>query len=80
MTASCLTCRNARKLKSTGQGEAWCMASGSPVAVSHVCLGWVGLDAFSSFHNAKREQGFSSCSASTTATNSTSVEKTEGFR
>lgn len=42
--ASCLTCRNARKVKTSCVGEAWCMASGTSVAVSHVCLCWVGLE------------------------------------
>lgn len=41
--SSCLTCRHARKPKDAMRGFAFCVFSGSAVAVSHVCTGWERL-------------------------------------
>ena len=69
MPSTCLTCRNARKPCSAGAGQVLCILSGDWQPVMHFCEDFLG---FGSFHNVKRGEGFGSCSASTTATNSLS--------
>lgn len=70
MLSACLTCKNARKPRSCGMGQVVCLLSDHPHEVMHLCLDFEHFDTASAFHDVKCAEGFPSCSASTTATNS----------
>lgn len=72
--SACLVCKQARR---SAPGLIECYNSGFIHPVMHVCLSfvplWIAEDVVS-------HRGFQSCSASTTATNSHSWEKSDGNR
>ena len=80
MYSACLVCRHARKGKGVCAGQALCFLSFRVRDIHDLCHDFERLSGVSSsFHDAESSGRFSSCSASTTATNSHSWEKSDVF-